>query len=75
MLLLIFDCDGVLVDSELLEHGVDADLLADHGLATTAAAPKRRHGEGVGEMLPIEHTSARMPRTRWGTLLSLEELS
>ena len=38
MPLLIFDCDGVLVDSELLEHGVDAELLAGHGLATTATA-------------------------------------
>lgn len=38
MTLLIFDCDGVLVDSELLEHGVDAELLEGHGLATTAAA-------------------------------------
>jgi len=38
MPLLIFDCDGVLVDSELLEHGVDAELLDGHGLATAAAA-------------------------------------
>jgi HAD superfamily hydrolase (TIGR01509 family) len=38
MPLLIFDCDGVLVDSELLEHGVDAELLDGHGLATTPAA-------------------------------------
>lgn len=38
MTLLIFDCDGVLVDSELLEHSVDAELLEGHGLATTAAA-------------------------------------
>jgi HAD superfamily hydrolase (TIGR01509 family) len=38
MTLLIFDCDGVLVDSELLEHSADAELLEGHGLATTAAA-------------------------------------
>lgn len=29
--LLIFDCDGVLVDSELLEHAVDAELLGPFG--------------------------------------------
>ncbi|HSI00909.1 MAG TPA: HAD-IA family hydrolase [Reyranella sp.] len=38
MPLLIFDCDGVLVDSELLEHGVDAELLEGYGLATTVTA-------------------------------------
>ena len=34
--MVIFDCDGVLVDSELLEHGVDAELLAP--LGSTASA-------------------------------------
>lgn len=34
--LVIFDCDGVLVDSELLEHGVDAELLAPFGCAASA---------------------------------------
>ena len=34
--LVIFDCDGVLVDSELLEHGVDAELLAPLGYAASA---------------------------------------
>jgi HAD superfamily hydrolase (TIGR01509 family) len=34
--LLIFDCDGVLVDSELLEHAVDAELLAPFGCTATA---------------------------------------
>ena len=33
--LVIFDCDGVLVDSEVLEHAVDVELLADHGYITT----------------------------------------
>src|SRR4051812_9324469 len=42
MPLLIFDCDGVLVDSELLEHAVDAELLEGHGLATTATALMER---------------------------------
>ncbi|KAF0103928.1 MAG: hypothetical protein FD144_1857 [Rhodospirillaceae bacterium] len=34
--LLIFDCDGVLVDSEILEHTVDAEMLAVHGYHRTA---------------------------------------
>lgn len=34
--LVIFDCDGVLVDSELLEHGVDAELLGPMGYAASA---------------------------------------
>ncbi len=34
--LLIFDCDGVLVDSELLEHAVDAELLGPFGCTATA---------------------------------------
>ena len=33
--LLIFDCDGVLVDSEILEHSVDAEMLAVHGYHRT----------------------------------------
>lgn len=33
--LLIFDCDGVLVDSEFLEHTVDAEMLAAHGYERT----------------------------------------
>jgi len=33
--LLIFDCDGVLVDSEILEHTVDAEMLAAHGYHRT----------------------------------------
>lgn len=33
--LVIFDCDGVLVDSEVLEHAVDAELLAPYGYLAT----------------------------------------
>lgn len=33
---MIFDCDGVLVDSELLAHGVDAELLGPFGYAASA---------------------------------------
>lgn len=34
---IIFDCDGVLVDSELIEHGVDLEMLAPHGYRATPA--------------------------------------
>ena len=34
--LLIFDCDGVLVDSALLEHAVDAELLGPFGCSASA---------------------------------------
>lgn len=40
--LIIFDCDGVLVDSELLEHGVDAELLRPLGYTATAQELLRR---------------------------------
>ncbi len=33
--LLIFDCDGVLVDSERISHQVLVELLAEHGIAIT----------------------------------------
>ncbi len=33
--LVIFDCDGVLVDSEVLEHAIDAELLAPYGYVAT----------------------------------------
>lgn len=34
--LLIFDCDGVLVDSEMLEHAVDVELLGPLGYSASA---------------------------------------
>jgi len=34
--MIIFDCDGVLVDSELLEHGVDVEMLAPFGCTASA---------------------------------------
>ncbi|WP_421996282.1 HAD family hydrolase [Reyranella sp.] len=40
--LIIFDCDGVLVDSELLEHGVDAQLLGRFGCHADAHALMHR---------------------------------
>lgn len=41
-MLLIFDCDGVLVDSEALACQVDADLLTGLGFPYTADAIKRQ---------------------------------
>lgn len=34
--MIIFDCDGVLVDSELLEYGVDVEMLAPFGCTASA---------------------------------------
>lgn len=39
--LVIFDCDGVLVDSEVISNGVLADMLSAEGLPTTLAAARR----------------------------------
>jgi HAD superfamily hydrolase (TIGR01509 family) len=39
---IIFDCDGVLVDSEPLSMRADVELLARHGVAITAAEAHKR---------------------------------
>ena len=39
--LVIFDCDGVLVDSEVISNSVLARLLSDEGLPTTLAQARR----------------------------------
>jgi HAD superfamily hydrolase (TIGR01509 family) len=39
--LVIFDCDGVLVDSEVISNGVLAQMLSEEGLATTLAQARR----------------------------------
>ena len=39
--LVIFDCDGVLVDSESISNGVLADKLTQEGLPTTLAQARR----------------------------------
>ena len=36
--MLIFDCDGVLVDSEIISNSVDAELLAEIGINISAAS-------------------------------------
>lgn len=33
--LIIFDCDGVLVDSEIIANRIDAELLTQHGYPLT----------------------------------------
>ncbi len=40
--LVIFDCDGVLVDSERISNGVLADMLAEHDVAITLAESRKR---------------------------------
>jgi beta-phosphoglucomutase-like phosphatase (HAD superfamily) len=40
--LIIFDCDGVLVDSEPISNGVLAEMLAEHGLRLTVAQARAR---------------------------------
>ena len=41
-MLFMFDCDGVLVDSEIIASKVDADLLTEIGYEITAEEVKRR---------------------------------
>ena len=36
--LVIFDCDGVLVDSEIIAARVEADMITEAGFPITAAA-------------------------------------
>lgn len=50
--LLIFDCDGVLIDSEVVACRVDAACLAEIGVAVTAEQIMARYvGIGLTEML------------------------
>jgi HAD superfamily hydrolase (TIGR01509 family) len=41
--LVIFDCDGVLVDSEVIACRVDAELFTEHGFPTTADEVMERY--------------------------------
>ena len=61
--LVIFDCDGVLVDSEALENQLLVDMAARHGLHVDA---EEAHREFVGRKLAecVQH----MERTANGTL-------
>lgn len=50
--LVIFDCDGVLVDSEVIACRVDADLFTELGFPTTAAEVLERYlGRSAAYML------------------------
>jgi HAD superfamily hydrolase (TIGR01509 family) len=50
--LVIFDCDGVLVDSETISNNVLARLLSDEGLPTTLAQARRDYqGLLLGEVV------------------------
>lgn len=42
-MLVVFDCDGVLVDSEEISNSVLARMLAELGLPTTTAQSRREH--------------------------------
>ena len=42
LLAIVFDCDGVLVDSEELSCGATADLLVEHGVRMDGAEVRRR---------------------------------
>ncbi|WP_417835656.1 HAD family hydrolase [Thalassospira tepidiphila] len=54
---IIFDCDGVLIDSEILSFAVDEKLLPDYGVTITASELARDFG-GVtyGEMIAALNT-------------------
>jgi len=50
--LVIFDCDGVLVESEAISNGVLAELLSTEGLPTTLAEARRDYqGLLLGEVV------------------------
>jgi HAD superfamily hydrolase (TIGR01509 family) len=60
--LVIFDCDGVLVDSEVISNTVLADLLTREGLPTTLAQARREYqGMLLGEI--ADRAEARLGRS------------
>jgi HAD superfamily hydrolase (TIGR01509 family) len=65
--LVIFDCDGVLVDSESISNGVLARLLTAEGLPTTLAEARRDY-QGLMFSEVIQSVEARLGRPlpeRW----------
>ncbi|MFZ1153748.1 MAG: HAD family hydrolase [Solirubrobacteraceae bacterium] len=72
--LVIFDCDGVLVDSEVISNGVLAQLLTEEGMPTTLAEARRDfQGLMLSEVFdlaqeklgrPLPHLSARFESVR-----------
>jgi HAD superfamily hydrolase (TIGR01509 family) len=59
--LVIFDCDGVLVDSEVISNGVLAGLLTAEGLPTTLAEARRDY-QGLLLSEVVERAQERLGR-------------
>lgn len=59
--MVIFDCDGVLVDSEKISNGVLAQMLSEEGLPTTLAQARQDYqGLLLGEI--VENAQAKLGR-------------
>ena len=69
--LVIFDCDGVLVDSEPIANRVLAELLSEAGfLTTTEESMSRYTGRSLsGVIEEVETQLGRVPPGVWGLLL------
>jgi HAD superfamily hydrolase (TIGR01509 family) len=77
-MLIIFDCDGVLIDSEIIAARVDCELLRDHGYQITPEELAHRFagftterifelvGEEIGRAIPEEvvHSAQRLTDER-----------
>jgi len=76
-MLLIFDCDGVLVDSEPLSCAVDADLLTRLGFPITVEAVQERFvGKSLRDMVAaIEAEYGRALPADFGDRLTRETLA
>ncbi|NNM60338.1 MAG: HAD-IA family hydrolase [Legionellales bacterium] len=62
--LIIFDCDGVLVDSEIIANRIDAEMLTNHGyLISTEESIKRFTGKNTKTVHDeiLEQTGIRLP--------------
>ncbi len=59
--LVIFDCDGVLVDSESISNAVLARLLTEEGLPTTLAEARRDY-QGLLLTEVVRSAQARLGR-------------
>jgi HAD superfamily hydrolase (TIGR01509 family) len=70
--LAIFDCDGVLVDSETISNGVLARLLSQEGLPTTLAEARRDY-QGLLLSEVLERAQAKLGRALPAGWLELYE--
>jgi beta-phosphoglucomutase-like phosphatase (HAD superfamily) len=65
--LVIFDCDGVLIDSEMLSVRADIDCLAEHGIEISADEILERYtGISLADMLSDLETRFGRPLPRFG---------